>query len=140
MRKVPHVTFASNPARLRFFTQEIVLFREDLLKKMQRHSVVPPMVTATAASASLSASASAVRGSDLDNPHESDDNFNTKYHTQDHGEDHEELGHGDITAQLVQTILDQVQYSTVQYRTEQHSTVQYSTVTEQYSRVQYSTL
>ena len=27
-KKVTHVTFASNPCRLRFFTQEIVLFRE----------------------------------------------------------------------------------------------------------------
>ena len=36
-----HVTFASNPCRVRYFTQEIVLFREDLLKKMQRHLAVP---------------------------------------------------------------------------------------------------
>lgn len=41
-KKVTHVTFASNPCRVRFFTQEIVLFREDLLRKMQRHVVVPP--------------------------------------------------------------------------------------------------
>jgi DNA polymerase epsilon subunit 2 len=40
-QKVKHVTFASNPCRLRYYTQEIVLFREDLLKKMQRHLVVP---------------------------------------------------------------------------------------------------
>ena len=41
-KKVAHVTFASNPCRVRFYTQEIVLFREDLLRKMQRHSVLPP--------------------------------------------------------------------------------------------------
>jgi DNA polymerase epsilon subunit 2 len=41
-KKVAHVTFASNPCRLRFYTQEIVLFREDLLRKMQRHTGLPP--------------------------------------------------------------------------------------------------
>lgn len=40
-KKVKHITFASNPCRLRCFTQEIVIFREDLLKRMQRHLVVP---------------------------------------------------------------------------------------------------
>mmetsp|Transcript_12271 Transcript_12271/g.27558 ORF Transcript_12271/g.27558 Transcript_12271/m.27558 type:complete len:260 (+) Transcript_12271:3-782(+) len=39
--KVASVTFASNPCRVRYYTQEIVLFREDLLKKMQRHLAVP---------------------------------------------------------------------------------------------------
>lgn len=42
--RVAHVTFASNPCRVRFFTQEIVIFREDLLKKMQRHLAVPLQV------------------------------------------------------------------------------------------------
>ena len=41
-KKVAHVSFASNPCRIRFFTQEIVLFREDLIRKMQRHTVVTP--------------------------------------------------------------------------------------------------
>jgi DNA polymerase epsilon subunit 2 len=40
-QRVKHITFASNPCRVRYFTQEIVLFREDLLKKMQRHLAVP---------------------------------------------------------------------------------------------------
>jgi DNA polymerase epsilon subunit 2 len=40
-QRVRHITFASNPCRVRYFTQEIVLFREDLLKKMQRHLAVP---------------------------------------------------------------------------------------------------
>lgn len=39
--RISHVTFASNPCRIRFYTQEIVLFREDLLKKMQRHLALP---------------------------------------------------------------------------------------------------
>lgn len=41
-QRVKHVTFASNPCRVRCYTQEIVLFREDLLRLMQRHLVVPP--------------------------------------------------------------------------------------------------
>lgn len=47
-RKVRHVNFASNPCRLRFFTQEIVFFREDLLRKMQRHTVLPSQVLSKA--------------------------------------------------------------------------------------------
>jgi len=34
-KKIKHLTLASNPCRVRFYTQEIVFFREDLLKKMQ---------------------------------------------------------------------------------------------------------
>jgi DNA polymerase epsilon subunit 2 len=41
-KRVSHVTFSSNPCRLRFFTQEIVVYREDLLRKFQRCSIVPP--------------------------------------------------------------------------------------------------
>lgn len=41
-KKVKHLTMASNPCRVRFYTQEIVFFREDLLKKMQRNAVLPP--------------------------------------------------------------------------------------------------
>ncbi|CAM9215034.1 unnamed protein product [Ascophyllum nodosum] len=37
-----HASFASNPCRLRFFTQEMVFFRDDILKKMQRHILFPP--------------------------------------------------------------------------------------------------
>lgn len=43
-RILPNVMFASNPCRIRFCTQEIVIFREDLLRKMQRHVVVPLMI------------------------------------------------------------------------------------------------
>jgi DNA polymerase epsilon subunit 2 len=41
-QRVPNMSFVSNPCRVRYFTQEIVIFREDLLKKMQRHVVLPP--------------------------------------------------------------------------------------------------
>ncbi|CAN0186838.1 unnamed protein product [Pylaiella littoralis] len=37
-----HASFATNPCRLRFFTQEMVFFRDDILKKMQRHALFPP--------------------------------------------------------------------------------------------------
>ncbi|RKO84072.1 DNA polymerase alpha/epsilon subunit B-domain-containing protein, partial [Blyttiomyces helicus] len=38
--KVPNAVFTSNPARIKYCTQEIVIFREDLLKKMRRNSIV----------------------------------------------------------------------------------------------------
>lgn len=38
-KKIKHLTFSSNPSRLRFYTQEVVIFREDLLKKFQRRSI-----------------------------------------------------------------------------------------------------
>mmetsp|Transcript_33 Transcript_33/g.115 ORF Transcript_33/g.115 Transcript_33/m.115 type:complete len:519 (-) Transcript_33:47-1603(-) len=40
--QVRNVEFASNPCRLRFYSQDIVLFRHDLVSKMRRHAVVPP--------------------------------------------------------------------------------------------------
>lgn len=41
-KRVKNVHFTSNPSRLKFYTQEIVIFRENLIKKMQRHCVIPP--------------------------------------------------------------------------------------------------
>ena len=38
-RRVKHVSFSSNPSRMRFYTQEIVLFREDLMRKVRRHAL-----------------------------------------------------------------------------------------------------
>ncbi len=35
-QRIGHIAFGSNPFRVRYFTQEIVFFRDDLLKKMQR--------------------------------------------------------------------------------------------------------
>lgn len=43
-KRVPNATFASNPCRIRYYTQEIVLYRENLVKKMQKHLVVPVTV------------------------------------------------------------------------------------------------
>ena len=37
--KVPKATFTSNPARLKYFDQEIVIFREDLMGRMLRNVV-----------------------------------------------------------------------------------------------------
>jgi DNA polymerase epsilon subunit 2 len=39
--RVTHIKFVSNPCKLRCFTQEIVVFREDLLRKMQKHLMLP---------------------------------------------------------------------------------------------------
>lgn len=36
------VSFSTNPCRLRYFTQEIVLFRDDVLNRMRRSCIVPP--------------------------------------------------------------------------------------------------
>ena len=40
---IPHVNFASNPARIRFYSQEIVLFREDLSLKLRRRAILTPL-------------------------------------------------------------------------------------------------
>ena len=37
--RVPNVKFASNPCRIKFFEQEIVVFREDLMSRMLRNLV-----------------------------------------------------------------------------------------------------
>ncbi|KAJ3041234.1 DNA polymerase epsilon subunit 2 [Rhizophlyctis rosea] len=40
--KVPKAHFASNPCRIKYCTQEIVVFREDLVNKMRRNAVLSP--------------------------------------------------------------------------------------------------
>ncbi|KAJ2772236.1 DNA-directed DNA polymerase epsilon, subunit B [Coemansia nantahalensis] len=40
--RLAHVTFATNPCRIRYCTHEIVVFREDLLKRVRRNCVLPP--------------------------------------------------------------------------------------------------
>ncbi|KAL7535352.1 hypothetical protein ACHAXR_006435 [Thalassiosira sp. AJA248-18] len=40
--KVKHAIFASNPCRMRYFTKEIVFFRDDLVGKMRRHCLLDP--------------------------------------------------------------------------------------------------
>lgn len=42
IRKVPNVTCSTNPCRIRYYTQDIVIFRDDLQQKMQRHAILPP--------------------------------------------------------------------------------------------------
>lgn len=39
--KLSKVVFATNPCRIRYYTQEIVVLRDDLQQKMRRHTVVP---------------------------------------------------------------------------------------------------
>ncbi|KAI9340311.1 DNA polymerase alpha/epsilon subunit B-domain-containing protein [Obelidium mucronatum] len=40
--RVPKAIFATNPARIKYCNQEIVVFREDLMTKMRRNCIVPP--------------------------------------------------------------------------------------------------
>lgn len=40
LQKVPHVIFASNPCRLQYLSQEIVVFREDIMGRMLRNCVL----------------------------------------------------------------------------------------------------
>jgi len=42
-----HINFQSNPFRIRFGTQEIVVFRQDLLQKMRRNCVMVPDLAAS---------------------------------------------------------------------------------------------
>lgn len=39
INKVPNAVFTTNPARIRYFNQEIVVFREDLMSRMMRNTV-----------------------------------------------------------------------------------------------------
>ncbi|XP_020587022.1 DNA polymerase epsilon subunit B [Phalaenopsis equestris] len=39
---IPTAIFSSNPCRVKFYTQEIVFFRQDLLYRMRRSSLIPP--------------------------------------------------------------------------------------------------
>lgn len=43
LQRLPKVQFTTNPARIRFCGQDIVLFREDLINRMRRHCVVDPV-------------------------------------------------------------------------------------------------
>ena len=40
--KVKHAIFASNPCRMRYFSKELVFFRDDLVGKMRRHCLLEP--------------------------------------------------------------------------------------------------
>eukprot|EP00756_Hemistasia_phaeocysticola_P012558 Hpha_TRINITY_DN15207_c2_g8::TRINITY_DN15207_c2_g8_i2::g.67061::m.67061/K02325/POLE2; DNA polymerase epsilon subunit 2 len=41
-KRLPHATFATNPARLRFLSQEVVVFRRDLFRQLRRLCVIEP--------------------------------------------------------------------------------------------------
>ena len=43
--KVKHLHFAGNPCRIRYCTQEIVIFREDLMSMMRRNTLIPALST-----------------------------------------------------------------------------------------------
>eukprot|EP00249_Psilotum_nudum_P007247 c20426_g1_i1 orf=272-1837(+) len=42
IKHLPNAIFSSNPCRIRYYTQEIVLFRQDILYRMRRSCVIPP--------------------------------------------------------------------------------------------------
>ncbi|XP_052201832.1 DNA polymerase epsilon subunit B [Diospyros lotus] len=44
---VPNAIFSSNPCRVKFCTQEIVFFRQDLLYRMRRSCLIPPSTEET---------------------------------------------------------------------------------------------
>ncbi|CAA7400803.1 unnamed protein product [Spirodela intermedia] len=46
-KQIPNAIFSSNPCRLKFCTQEIVFFRNDLLYRMRRSSLIPPSTEET---------------------------------------------------------------------------------------------
>ena len=60
---LPRATFASNPARVRFRSQDLVLFREDLQSRMRRNCILPPaeLEDTGAAKAAAAAAAKAAR-------------------------------------------------------------------------------
>lgn len=46
-KHIPNAIFASNPCRIKFYTQEIVFFRQDLLYRMRRSCLMPPSAEET---------------------------------------------------------------------------------------------
>lgn len=42
LEKVPRAQFTSNPVKIRYFSQDLVFFREDLQAKMRRNCLIPP--------------------------------------------------------------------------------------------------
>ena len=45
-QKIKNVTFTTNPCRIRYCTQEIVVYREDLLNKLWRNTLITPNLEA----------------------------------------------------------------------------------------------
>ena len=50
---LPTAVFTSNPCRIRYFTHEMVVFRENLLSKMRRHALLSPNETPAADGAAV---------------------------------------------------------------------------------------
>ncbi|RDY07744.1 DNA polymerase epsilon subunit B, partial [Mucuna pruriens] len=46
-KHIPNAMFSSNPCRIKFYTQEIVFFRQDLLYRMRRSCLMPPSTEET---------------------------------------------------------------------------------------------
>ncbi|XP_021291975.1 DNA polymerase epsilon subunit B isoform X2 [Herrania umbratica] len=46
-KHVPNAIFSTNPCRIKFYTQEIVFFRQDLLYRMRRSCLIPPSTEET---------------------------------------------------------------------------------------------
>ncbi|KAL3512460.1 hypothetical protein ACH5RR_025177 [Cinchona calisaya] len=46
-KHIPNAIFSSNPCRIKFYTQEIVFFRQDLLYRMRRSCLMPPSTEET---------------------------------------------------------------------------------------------
>ncbi|KAL8457157.1 hypothetical protein ACS0TY_034318 [Phlomoides rotata] len=44
---IPNAVFLSNPCRIKYYTQEIVIFRQDLLYRMRRSCLMPPSTEET---------------------------------------------------------------------------------------------
>ncbi|KAH6770525.1 DNA polymerase epsilon subunit B2 [Perilla frutescens var. hirtella] len=44
---IPNAVFLSNPCRIRFYTQEIVFLRQDMLYRMRRSCLMPPLTEET---------------------------------------------------------------------------------------------
>eukprot|EP01065_Artemidia_motanka_P011328 TRINITY_DN16085_c0_g1_i1.p1 TRINITY_DN16085_c0_g1~~TRINITY_DN16085_c0_g1_i1.p1 ORF type:complete len:554 (+),score=160.10 TRINITY_DN16085_c0_g1_i1:55-1716(+) len=42
-RRLPNAVFATNPARLRFLSAEMVVFRDDVYAKLRRRCILPPL-------------------------------------------------------------------------------------------------
>lgn len=46
-KEIPNALFMSNPCRIKFYSQEIVVFRRDLLYRMRRSCLIPPSTAET---------------------------------------------------------------------------------------------
>ncbi|KAK9732461.1 hypothetical protein RND81_04G002100 [Saponaria officinalis] len=46
-KEIPNAVFMTNPCRIKFYSQEIVVFRRDLLYRMRRSCLIPPSTAET---------------------------------------------------------------------------------------------